>query len=458
MNPRSLSTLMLVAGLLATPAAAAVVPNPQVLADSTAVRSWTLDNGLRVSTRHVPKAMAVAITVGYSVGTDDDPAGMEGLAQVLGELAFMSAAGDAPARDREDLDSQRPLGWSYPVSRRTTLFTEIASVEQFPGVLSQVAARMRGVQVTKQGLTDAVNHARTEMNDLLYGMPLGALYFQVREVAMGRKDEDILRRAKALGLAKISLSEAEVQLKRRFVPANAALSLAGNLDKVDVPALIQNLFGAIPAGTKLAHPPQPALKAAARTLSVDGLKSSNAVVAVMAPALEDSLHPSFYLNSLLLGSHFNHIWLRDQEGKAPNRHHYAIFDEPDLLRIFPFVDAETTKPEDVSRRIEGALNTFQSLIVTTEPYEELRGSVLWLLGGPIGDDLLPRVPYEPGLLHTLARSQAGRALWGGDRFWASYRARFESELPGNLGRWLAYFKDPKNQVTLLMLPRSAAVR
>jgi hypothetical protein len=454
MNRRPLRALTLAAGvILAAPALAAPVPPPQTLSDSTVVRTWTLDNGLRVFTRHIPDAQAVAITVGYSVGTDDDPPGMEGLGQALGELAFMAPAGDIPARNREELDSQRSLGWSFPVSRRTTLFTEVASVEQFPGVLSQAAARMRGVQVTKTGLADAVNHARSELNDMLYGPAMGALYYQVREVAMGRKDEDILRRAAAKNLGKLTVSEADQQLKRRFVPANAVLSLAGNLQDIDVPALVQNLFGSIPAGTPFAHVSQPRLQSGSRTLALEGIKNSAGVVAVLAPALEDSLHPSFYLNALLLGSHFNHLWLRDREGHVPNRHHYAIFDEPDLMRIFPLPDASMKQADGLRLQIDGALNTFSSLIVTSEPYEDLRRSVLWLLGGPLADELLSRVQTEPGLLHTLARAQAGRTLQGGERFWASYRARFAAEPPGNLGHWISYFKDPKNQIDLLMVPK-----
>lgn len=454
MNPRFLRGLTLAASLcMAAPVRAAAVPPPQVLPDSTVFRSWTLDNGLRVVTRHIPDAMAVAITVGYSVGTDDDPPGMEGLGQVLGELAFMAPAGDIPARNREELDSQRALGWSFPVSRRTTLFTEIASVEQFPGVLSQVAVRMRGVQVTRQDLTDAVNHARTELNDQLFGSALGALYYQVREVGMGRKDEDILRRASGKGLGKLTPTEADQQLKRRFVPANATLSLAGNLENVDATALIQNLFGPIPAGTRFARASQPRLQSGSRTLALEGLKSPAGVVAVLAPALEDSLHPSFYLNSLMLGSHFNHIWLREREGQVPNRHHYAIFDEPDLMRIFPLPDPAVTQAEGLGRQVDGALSTFSALIVTSEPYEELRESVLWLLGGPIGPDLMGRMKTEPGLLHTMARSQAGRSLWGGEKFWADYRARFTKEAPGGLGHWIEYFKDPKNQIRLLMVPK-----
>src|SRR5437867_4132460 len=84
----------------ASQATAASRVAPDTLADSTVVESWTLDNGLAVSTRHVPDAQAVAITLGFAIGTDDDPGDREGLALVLDELVFMSAAGNVPARTR----------------------------------------------------------------------------------------------------------------------------------------------------------------------------------------------------------------------------------------------------------------------------------------------------------------------------------------------------------------------
>src|SRR5262249_27130447 len=103
--------------------------------------------------------------------------------------------------------------------------------------------------------------------------------------------------------------------------------------------------------------------------------------------------------------------------------------------------------------VDVAMAAFSALIVTSEPYEQLRQSVLWLLGGPMGQDMIKRAPTEPGLLHTLSRAQAGRALWGGEQFWAAYRARFAAEPPGTLRRWITYFKDPALQGGLLMLPR-----
>jgi len=455
MTFRSLSTSLVTLALLglASRAAADSLATPETLADTTVVDHWTLANGLRVTTRHVPGAAAVAITVGYAIGTDDDPPGREGLMTTLAEVAFLSAAGDIPARTRDDLDSQRPLGWSHPVSRRSILFTEIARTEQFPGVLNQVATRMRGVQVTHEGLTSAIHDARDDLSQQLIGSALGASYFQVREVGLGRKGEDILRRASGRELAKLTVAEADQQVKKLFVPANAALSIAGNLEDIDVRALVGNLFGSIPKGTAASPAPRPRLQPQSRVLRVPGLREPAGVVGIIAPALDDSLHPSFYLNAMLLGSHFNHLWLRDQEGQAPNRHHYAIFDEPDLMRVFPPVAGGDADADAIATRMSQALGTFAALVVTREPYEELRSNVLWLLGGPMSPEIAQRARTEPAVLHTLARAQAGRALWGGERFWADYRARFEAEPPGRLGWWLEYFKDPKHQIRLLMLPR-----
>jgi predicted Zn-dependent peptidase len=435
----------------ATALAATRTP-PDTLADTTVVRSWLLDNGLRVVARELPKALATAVTVGYSIGTDDDPPGRLGLVQVLVELEFTAATADFPERTREDLDSQRPLGWSYPVSRRTTLLTEVAAQGQLPGVLQQVASRMRGVQVSQEGLATAVKNAQKEMKGQLSGSGLGPPYYQVREVAMGHKDDAIAARASGRDLDKLTVAEASRAIQKMFVPANAVVSLAGDLHGIDVEALTAHLFGDIPAGQRFAHSRPLALAAQSRTLRLAGIAQPSGVVGVIAPALDDTLHPSFYLNALLLGSHFNHLWLREDEGRAPNRWHYAVFDEPDLMRIFPLVDSGTVGADALGASVEAALNTFSQLIVTTEPYEAVRSDVAWMLGGPMPPTVSARAPRDPSLLQVMARTGATRALWGGEAFWSAYRHRFETERPGHLGEWLAYFKDPKHQVRLLMLP------
>jgi hypothetical protein len=448
-------TLLLLPALLLLPGAfpsAQIVGAPHTLSDSTVVEQWTLDNGLRVVTRHVPDAAAVAITLAYAFGTDDDPPGKEGLAMVLGHLAFTAPAGDIPERSRDDLDSQRPMGWSFPVSRRTTLLTEIASVEQFPGVLGQVAGRMRGVQVTKEALQTSLKEVQKELAQQLFGPPQIALYHQTREIALERKDEDILRRASGRGIARLSPAEVQQQLARGLVPANAVLSLAGNLSEVEVRPLVKNLFGSIPGGVARPPRPLPILKPRSRVMRLAGATGPAGALGLIAPALDDSLHPSFYLNALLMGNHFGQVW-KARSGGAPT-YHYAVFDEPDLARVFPPVDGQVREPSDLATRANQALNALRTLIVTTESYEELRSGAIWMLGGAMDSVTVRRARREPMVLHSLARTMASRALWGGEAFWKQYRERFASQPAGGLGRWLEYFQDPRHQVVLLVIPGS----
>src|SRR5262249_36276922 len=157
------------------------------------------------------------ITLGYKVGTDQDPRGRQGLSQVLSEIGFTAPAGDIPERTIKEMDSIRPLGWGFPVSRRVTLFTEVASVDQFPGGLKQVATRMRGVTVTRENLQRAVRAVQTEMGEQLFGPPEISLYYQVREVALGHSDDDILARASGKEIAGLSVREVQDAIKRLYV-------------------------------------------------------------------------------------------------------------------------------------------------------------------------------------------------------------------------------------------------
>ena len=51
-----------------------------------------------------------------------------------------------------------------------------------------------------------------------------------------------------------------------------------------------------------------AKEAGAHRLAKPGLKSPVAVVGIIAPALTDSLHPSFYLHALMIGAFLKTRW------------------------------------------------------------------------------------------------------------------------------------------------------
>lgn len=449
----------LVAGLLAftllgagpATSSAAVPGGPETLADSTVVEHWTLPNGLRVSTRHVPQAGVVAISVAYDLGADDDPPGRDGLAQVLSELQFTSPAGDLPERSREDLDSQRDLGWSLSASRRNTLFTEVASRRQFPGVLSQVATRMRGVQVTSEGLRSAIANARQVLEQQVFGPRGTSLFYITGQVARGRTAAAIEQHAAGRDLDRLTVTEVQEHLRRRFSTANAALAIAGNLSGVDTRRLVQNLFGSLPAGQRWARTPTDSLRAGVWIVQFQRSDPPAWAVGIIAPALTDSLHPSFYLSSLLLGSIFNQTW-KTPDDPLQVRSFYTLFDEPDLVRLTPPMDSTAVTTETLGGVLQTALDNLYRQVLTKEDYERTSSNCLWILGGPMDAAMLGRVRVEAAPIHSLARCMAGREVLGGEPFWAEYRRRLAALRPGGLQPWAEYYAAPEHQVRVVVLP------
>ena len=441
------AVLALAAAVLPVSARAQTAPEP---AAGDQIERWTLANGLRVVARATPGAGAVAITVGYRMGIDDDPPGRAGLAQLLGELSFTAPAGNQPERVPEEIDSQRPLGWSYPVLRHVTLLTEVASTDRFPVVLDQVAQRMRGVTVDAAVLAAARARVKRELAQQLFGQPTQVLSYQMREIAAGRSDAEIVRHASGSDLARLTVKEVQAELRRWHVPANAVLSLVGDFGGVDLRRLVEQRFGAIPGGEPRPEPTPAPLKPVTRSMRRAG--DAIGSIGVIAPAVSDTSHPYFYLASMVLGSLAEEAW----NAKAPqagSRFQFALVDEPELFRLFPPVPKTETDPGRLVYLLRVQANELPLLMIPGDSFDRLRSSMVTRLGGPMPAGQFAALGGNPGVLHSLARGQAACELRMGPAFWERYRQVLVRIHPSYVQRWREWFDTPRNQVVLLMAPR-----
>ena len=180
-------------------------------------------------------------TTCYRAGSEWDPAGQEGLAALVAEIEFTAAAGDAP-RTRDDLPSQRPLGAGVKVTRHYAQLTEIASTAQFPGVLHQVAARIRGITPTDDVLTRARATVLRQLGDDYFNRLDRSLYFTVRALAAGANPTALERYGSGSGLEKLVAKDFQKLLADAYAPPNGVLCIAGNLAGVDVRRLLEHEF------------------------------------------------------------------------------------------------------------------------------------------------------------------------------------------------------------------------
>jgi hypothetical protein len=436
--------------MASSPSAAA----PRQLPDSTAIESWQLGNGLRVVTHDIPRSKAVAITVAYPVGTDGDPPSRRGLAQLMAEVQMMAPAGDVPERSREEMESLRPLGWSIKVNRRATQLAEVATVEQFPGALRQMAIRMRGVRVDHAALKAAVATVRHDQGEHLFGSVDNALYFQAREYANGADPRAVLDLAAVKGLDGVTAQELERRLREAFIPAGAVLAIAGDLGGVNVHALVESQFGTLPGGTppssQAARPGGPVFRPSFHSIARADLDQPVGVLALNAPALTDSGHPGFFLSMLLIGQHCHQSWTISRYVKT--RFRYSLLDEPDLVRLYPATAPDSAGPRALSNELHATLRTLLGMIVVAGEYNELRYNVLWLLGGPMPQHVLSLVRSDGAALNNVCNNLAARELMGGEAFWGTYRRRFAAGRAPDLAGWLRYLDQPEHQAGLLFTP------
>jgi hypothetical protein len=286
----------------------------------------------------------------------------------------------------------------------------------------------------------------------VYGAPSTSLFYITGQAARGRTAEEIERHASARDLDRLTVAEAQQQLQKRFAPANAALAIAGNLSSVgDMRRLVQNLFGALPAGERWKRSAPDSLHPGDRIVQFQRAVPLGWAVGIIAPALADSSHPSFYLGSLMLGSLLREAW-RSGDDTLSVRLFYTLLDEPDLVRIIPPVDPKMVTTDELAHQVQGSIDDLFRLVLTGEDYDNIRRQWAWVLGGPLSDEMLARVRVDPAPIHSLARCMAGREVQGGEEFWAGYRRRFWVLPPGGIQALADYYTAPEHQVRLVVLP------
>jgi hypothetical protein len=449
----ALFTLLAAASLPLThaPAGATTARALGASADSATRASWVLPNGIHVLAQHVPEAQAISISVGYPGGSDQDPAGRPGLALLLAELQFNSAAGVVPERRREELQSLRPAGADIHVGRCFTVFTEVATTPQFPGVLQQVIARMHGTQPDAPTLAAALETVSLLVRQKYRGAPDVALYNELTERASGVNDVGIAQAITMEGIRKLTIAELSPMLERAFPAHDAVITIAGNLTGLNLHALLDHALDSLPAGARRPLPPVRPAHAASATMTWPGLSHPVGALGVIAPAIDDSTHPAFFLVSLILAAKANELW-SDPVPPLYSLFQYSVLEDPDLVRFYPPLKGDSSAPDLVGLSFSHTLGDNDNLVISDDLVDKLRDGIAWLLGAPLKDTQLDRMRINNTTLILCSTQMAERELRGGEAFWSVYRRRLQEAGAPDLVWWLARMRNPKYQVQVLYKP------
>jgi zinc protease len=240
---RSLLTLALcaVAGVSpAQPATSAVELN-------IPFEKVTLTNGLQVILVEDRRLPLVATNLQFRVGSGDDPAGKTGFAHLFEHLYAFSPPDSVPSpqsigatQDGATTDPDRTVYYTTAPSDRieTLLALESERWRNFP--------RRLNASLLAKERSNVRNERRLNIENQPYGLADEAVFQQLFGTGHPYHWKYLGTHA---GVEAVRLEDARDFFARYYVPGNASLVIAGDIDKRHVRALVERYFGDIEAGS-----------------------------------------------------------------------------------------------------------------------------------------------------------------------------------------------------------------
>ena len=235
--------------LLAVPTLFAETPDP-----------YTLDNGLTVILRPMPKASKLVFVVLFNLGSAHDPIGKSGMAHLLEHLYVTAAAGDTPARNAMQFMKRYPAGQNAQTGLDFTVIAGVVEPTQFAEELTDVAARMNDLRITEVDLTREVPRVLEELKSMYGGLPwlagLNHTRAQLHPIPQGGQYGGAPAHVQT-----ITVRELQQFWKDYYKPNNAILIIAGKFDAAEARKSIHANFSHIPIGkSPPTKPPTPIAK------------------------------------------------------------------------------------------------------------------------------------------------------------------------------------------------------
>jgi zinc protease len=206
-----------------------------------------LDNGLRVIYAPLHQAPVVHVRVLYHVGSRDEQADRQGFAHMFEHMMFRGSAHVAPEQH------MKLIGIVGGNSNAFTSFDQTTYVNTIPANATEMALyleadRMASFKVNDQIFQTERKVVSEEWRLRYANQPLGPMYQDLSEIAFQKHsyhwtpigDMEQLRRA--------SSSELQQFFNTYYVPNNACLIVAGDIDIPQTKQWVRRYFGWIPKG------------------------------------------------------------------------------------------------------------------------------------------------------------------------------------------------------------------
>ncbi|WP_299452124.1 pitrilysin family protein [uncultured Microscilla sp.] len=257
---------------------------------------FTLKNGLQVYLHQDTTTPVAAVNILYNVGSKDEDENKTGFAHLFEHLMF-GGSKNIPSYD-EPLQRVGGENNAYTTPDITNYYITlpIANIETAFWLESD---RMMSLSFDPEVLEVQRKVVIEEFKQRYLNQPYGDVWLKLRPLAYQVHPYRWATIGKDIShIERATMQDVKDFFRKFYLPNNAILAVAGNIDKAQLQYLAEKWFGDIPAGTDYQRKlPKEPLQTKARYAEVTGDVPMNALYKVYHMAPKN--HPDYYATDLL---------------------------------------------------------------------------------------------------------------------------------------------------------------
>ena len=238
--------------LLAVVCAGAVLgagPASSVRPPRLAYTTTTLPNGLRLILLEDHSTPIVNLQVWYHVGSKDERPGRTGFAHLFEHMMFKGSKNVDPEHHTAMIAGVGGLANAY-TTEDVTVFWETVPSQYLPMVVWLEADRMASLRIDKDVFARERDVVKEERRMRIENAPYGRLPEIINDQAFTTHPYKHASIGSMNDLQAASVDDVREFFRTYYVPSNATLVIAGDLDSAQAAQLVTKYFGRIPAADR----------------------------------------------------------------------------------------------------------------------------------------------------------------------------------------------------------------
>lgn len=341
---------------------------------------YELDNGLKVLLHQDKTTPIVAVSVMYHVGSKNEKPDRTGFAHFFEHLLFEGS--ENIGRGEYDQYVTKAGGTlNANTSWDRTYYFEIMPSNQLELGLWLESERMLHAKVDIKGVETQRQVVKEERRQRIDNQPYGSIVEQIFKRAFQKHPYNwpIIGSMDHLAAA---TEEDYINFYHDFyVPENAIVSIAGDIDIEQAKVLVKKYFGSIPKGKKPVYRPnivEPELGKEVRDTVLDNIQLPAVVQAYRIPAQgTKDFYAVSMLGQLLSQGQSSRLYraLVDEQQKAVFVGNFPISMEDPGLSIAFGVTNMGTSPAALEEAMDAEVEKVQKDLITEEEFQKLRNQV-----------------------------------------------------------------------------------